>query len=236
MGFARRESARLRPWTLAACVAISVSAACAAVALVAVQPWAEHTGAARPNGPAIAAEGATLAGLEPTADRQQNSKAAFFALQPRSVSLPPLRAAAGPPTFVPPSALPLPPEGPVMVQDPGGFGMIRLALSVAAGVLALLSVAQLLRLTFASWRGEIFSAQHGHGPGLRLLAWLTLLIGLADFCSTILRMGFGASGAPGVAIDLVTASAAVLASSFLFLFAHAVSEGAKMADEHLHTV
>jgi len=236
------NSGRRRRWgNIASSLAAIVSATCAVTALLVARPWADH----RPATPVASAMRAVgrAAGTFVASDAAPGSRLArgpvMFALQPRIDGSPRLDE------FGPPVRLTTQSDGIHLVEPHTlgpmssqlvAFGAVRLTLSVASGVLALLSVVQLARLAFASWRGELFSPDRRHGAGLRRLAWLTLLIGLADVCSVVLQIGVRALMTGDVTVDAVVASAAVLASLFLFLFAHAVSEGAKMADDHLHTV
>ena len=236
---------RRRPANVAANIAAIVSAACAVTALFVARPWVGYRSAdsaastsratAGPAGNAIAADAAAGSRLAP--------QSVMLALQPRIGASPRLDG-FGPPTRLVTTTGGAQSAAPkifdpifserVPAADAGGFGAIRLTISVAACVLALLSVAQLVRLAIASRRGELFSPEHG--IGLRRLAWLTLVIGLADLCSVALQIGFGGWGAVTIAVDVAAATAATLTSMFLFFFAHAVSEGAKLADDHLHTV
>jgi hypothetical protein len=124
--------------------------------------------------------------------------------------------------------------GPVYRTGQGGFATGGLPLLVAAGAFALLSMGQFARMALASWRGELFTPQHGED--LRRLAWLALTIGLAHVSSVALQ-AVVSPHAPGASVvETLVASAAILASLFLFLFAHTVIEGARIADDQFHTV
>jgi hypothetical protein len=222
-----------RSWAIAALSLVAlVSVGCVVAALMMAGYFPERGPAAAGARPqAFAVTGG------PVAD------GGAFALQARTDALQ-ARALLGPPTRLQPApdgsrladlmAGYAEPFGPPLTRPAGGLAAVRWPLWVATGVLALLSVVQLGRLAVASWRGELFAPQHGQG--LRRLAWLTLLIGLAHVSSIVLQLGAGPPGRGAPLGDMGVASGAVLASLFLFFFAHAVSEGARIADDHLHTV
>jgi hypothetical protein len=106
--------------------------------------------------------------------------------------------------------------------------------AIGASVLAIFALFRLVRVSSACRKGKIFVERNAQD--LAAAAWLILSVGLVQFVATIIpdvtagRFPFSQIGT----ISLY--SFIVLIGLVLFLFAHAVAEGAKLADEASHTV